>query len=733
MIFSLRALPALVGLFSILTLTACEPARLQTGTHIQTSIDQIPLRAESQYRSELTKAGVEPDAQLVMTKRLLSNNKSFNAFYSGGYSQYPSRAAWVRAGHLVDATIQFDLTDKVPLYKITLGAVNFGQAEVNNWPDYLTVTMETGNRQWVYLIAKLPEDRTLTDKQISTDWVYCPACIRSGMTLDPAKSKDDNIRVFDQTMTRINAWAKYRSQPNSEGNRIRNLMFSESTTRKFVTGRDEAEKARAQLVAHVQGFEEKRALAKAANASYNAFFTKVVQPLTIHALLKKNRCPAKYNASANPYWGTDGQRELISENRAYIRCHTRSLRAWDAAGYAAILPELKEREKELWERSFGIKRKTIYSAEAQVKDIQGRVEGAHAGIDDMYDRIDEMAEKRAERERQRRATQQAFMNTQMQINQMQQQVRDMAPVVRADGTVSSVGQERARALAAGRAALARDRAEEAERRRAATRSTRSSSSYSSSRSASSSSSSSASSSSATSSGSGKSASASGGSGSGSAVQTGGSSGGGAEMQGAAGEATQSQAADDLAQQQQEQARQLAEQEAAEQARRDAEEQARQQAEEQARRDAEELARQQAEEARRQKEEARRLAEEEAARKRAEAEAERRRREAIQPIRGGEFGCVTVLKAKRTPGSSAHSSCSYNTPDREELEITFLNKCSVPVNIEINLNIDDGTNRKSGEYNVKPGRKRTTVGYCGALNYAFTYEETRDSLNKRRGQ
>lgn len=144
--------------------------------------------------------------------------------------------------------------------------------------------------------------------------------------------------------------------------------------------------------------------------------------------------------------------------------------------------------------------------------------------------------------------------------------------------------------------------------------------------------------------------------------------------------------------------------------------------------------QEAREAERQKREReRQLAQEKREREKARRQAIKDLRESIQPIRGGLQGCVEVLKERRVPGSSAHSSCSYNEPDRKALYITYFNRCEVPVNIEMNILYDTGENRDTGEYDIKTGKQRTTAGYCGAMNHTWRYVETSSSLEKRRDE
>ncbi|MEO1541383.1 MAG: hypothetical protein AAFU59_13420 [Pseudomonadota bacterium] len=105
---------------------------------------------------------------------------------------------------------------------------------------------------------------------------------------------------------------------------------------------------------------------------------------------------------------------------------------------------------------------------------------------------------------------------------------------------------------------------------------------------------------------------------------------------------------------------------------------------------------------------------------------------IERLSGGMFACVGVVDTSRKPGSSPHSSCSYDTPDREALYITFANRCGVPVNVNMSLAMDTGENAQRSESNIRPGGQRTTVGFCGATNYTFTFEETLSSVRARGG-
>ena len=62
---------------------------------------------------------------------------------------------------------------------------------------------------------------------------------------------------------------------------------------------------------------------------------------------------------------------------------------------------------------------------------------------------------------------------------------------------------------------------------------------------------------------------------------------------------------------------------------------------------------------------------------------------------------------------------------------FHNSCGFPVNAYYRFGLDTGGEQESGVYQVKPGQKRKTVDYCGMMSYEYWYEETLDSVRKRR--
>ncbi|SFI67326.1 hypothetical protein [Albimonas pacifica] len=94
----------------------------------------------------------------------------------------------------------------------------------------------------------------------------------------------------------------------------------------------------------------------------------------------------------------------------------------------------------------------------------------------------------------------------------------------------------------------------------------------------------------------------------------------------------------------------------------------------------------------------------------------------EPRRGGMEGCVEVIETRKSTGSSAMSSCSYDEPDRPSMTLVYQNNCGFPVHIETRIAMDTGGSDTWTEYGVKPGRRRSTADLCGLIAYEFSYEE-----------
>ena len=97
--------------------------------------------------------------------------------------------------------------------------------------------------------------------------------------------------------------------------------------------------------------------------------------------------------------------------------------------------------------------------------------------------------------------------------------------------------------------------------------------------------------------------------------------------------------------------------------------------------------------------------------------------AIAPIaRGGMEGCVEVIETRRSTGSSALSACSYDEPDRPSMTIVYQNNCGFAVDVETRIAMDTGESDSWTEYDLRPGRRRSTADLCGLISYEFAYEE-----------
>ena len=103
---------------------------------------------------------------------------------------------------------------------------------------------------------------------------------------------------------------------------------------------------------------------------------------------------------------------------------------------------------------------------------------------------------------------------------------------------------------------------------------------------------------------------------------------------------------------------------------------------------------------------------------------------VVAISGGMNGCVELLEVKRYPGKSPFSSCSYDQPERLSTGFRFRNSCELPVDVHIDIDYDNDSSKPSAEYNIKPGKARTTVSHCGLSDYSYTYKETGESVRRR---
>ena len=91
-------------------------------------------------------------------------------------------------------------------------------------------------------------------------------------------------------------------------------------------------------------------------------------------------------------------------------------------------------------------------------------------------------------------------------------------------------------------------------------------------------------------------------------------------------------------------------------------------------------------------------------------------------RGGMEGCVEVIETRRSTGSSALSACSYDEPDRPSMTIVYQNNCGFAVDVETRIAMDTGESDSWTEYDLRPGRRRSTADLCGLISYEFAYEE-----------
>ena len=562
---------------------------------------------------------------------------SFSQPYRSRYGYGQDVGALKRLG-LIDVAVRYDMQDDVPVYRFVLTPKRNVSAEaIRSWAPIARVAVTLGYNQRAYLYAPLPPvGERLVNGQVVTPWTFCPACIAysSGQS---KLSDDDFMREFKTRAPRLIQGSAYRG--------IDNLGFV-TKAEGLTSGVDAAAAARQAFVQRLAGHGDKRVAAAEANRRYTDFINNTYKPRTMAAALREARC-GSYRTAPNINQNAEYNRREITANERYIRCAGKVADAYDFAAYTADWPELEARETALWEQTYGIERKALVDPEGQLAYARSGIEEAYAGIDNLLRYANAKEAQYARKQRSQQAMMTAFQNANRNIQTMMAETRDRRVVVTPEGYVSTVGEERRRALERARVGAHKPhrRSDAKKPRRPDRRDT-------------------------------------------------------APNTAAAADSAADAATPDVAQSESAPATgdsnaappmQVATAEAA--------------------------------------------APVAAAEPAPEAEAEVERtapvpEPEVEPISGGMQGCVQLVETIRHPGKSALSSCTYDEPERMALTLKFRNACGVPVHVMMDLLYDTGETEEAGEYNIGPGRTRTSVGFCGATKYSYSYEETSESVSKR---
>ncbi len=655
--------------------------------YVYKTLDSDPMVSRVRVEKARQQAP-QGDKGVIYSYRLVGQEvpKGDDAFFKAYRSRYgfETKTSELKRKGLLDTAVEMTFLDGVPVYRFVITPQrNVDRQRIAAWGDWVRVSVlaqwGSGRDKYVDLYAPLPEGERLQNGQVVTPWVSCESCFGGyGGSAIRGNSDDEQYMRNYEKISR--SFLSSASSRNSVVKRLLSIRFPTEKASGFpqdiAVGIDAAEAARLKTVARLEAYRTHVARAKQGNWAYSRFIASKYKPLTMAAFMKKHDCGG-YNGDANINQNAEYNYGLIDENQRYIRCVKQAVERYNFAAYTSIYPQLREREAELGEKTYGIERQKILSAEGQLNYARDSINAAYNGIESIAGYANYKEQQYARDQRQKQVWNNSLAQFQKDWNARMVTMNNERVVVRPDGIISTVGEERERAAEIARTQALLDKARpakpEAGAEPVAPKQLQESS---------------VSVAAMVDDDSGKTADSA------------------ADDSGAGSLEVKPEADPDPETNKQAQAEKLAEKEReeAEMRRKNEELQQRQEAQVQA------------------------IADREAELKR---QMEEKRRASIQPISGGMRGCVDLLDIKRYPGKSPLSSCSYDEPERYSTEFLFRNNCNVPVNIVVEIDYDRGISRQGTEYDVRPGKKSRSVAYCGLADYSFTYEETGSSVRRRR--
>ncbi|MBU0539103.1 MAG: hypothetical protein KKF24_17060 [Gammaproteobacteria bacterium] len=626
--------------------------------------------------------------RITFNERLIGslekNGEIFSVAHFGrGYESkygFKTETSKLKLKGLIDVAVEVDMRNSVPLYRFVLTPQHTIKSKhVDRWAPIVRVNIEIeyGRNKSFSLFAPLPEGERLKNGQIITPWVYCGRCFINDSSY-ALNDDDEYFRLYKERITWLMQKVNYKRPIKS----ARGLSFINGDTpalknkgiAEWAVGTDQAEAARQAFIADYADYNTRVEQAKLANQAYDFFINNKYAPLTMWKQFRNSDCP-KYMAGANTNQAPDYNRKLIRQNQDFIRCAERVVDSYNFEAFVLAYPDLVEREQVLWEKTYGIERQTIDDVDGQLQYAKDNINGAYNGIEEIQSYINIKEEGYAKEKRQREMTMATLNNFRQKYNAMTVESRNKQVIVSPDGRVSTVGKERERAIEQGRmqAYLDKNKKTKVQKRpnvnnkQVPSRSPDSAST--------------------------KEASQSAGSGSSSDSSPQSKN---LEPDNAPGidDGSNTPANQTLDQRMENLNSQIAKKEMQEK----------------------EL---------QQQLEDRKAREFGIATARAEG-----KQQNVVAISGGMNGCVELLEVKRYPGKSPFSSCSYDQPERLSTGFRFRNSCELPVDVHIDIDYDNDSSKPSAEYNIKPGKARTTVSHCGLSDYSYTYKETGESVRRR---
>ncbi|MEE4302028.1 MAG: hypothetical protein V2J24_21500 [Pseudomonadales bacterium] len=407
--------------------------------------------------ADLAEAVPDADRSWAFSGRLFS----WNPTSAAPRFTYGNRPWWemnersrLKRGGVIEATVQFDMRPGVPVYRVILEPIDFPASAMASWQGFLVLDtgLNTDDESDEQLFAPLDTAVRTDDGRLITDWVYCGHCVADGPV------EGDGAQLIRLRQYASSYGTRDPSPQWLEDWSYRSLAVGSSGTELF-TGDAAFAAARRAAQAADEALAAREAQAEQ-NAAYARFFREEHDPLSFETFSARSDCPQGY-AGYTPIGNDAGTHaDEAREAEAYARCQRSLLERYDFEGYVRRYPELAAREAELFARTSGIDRRDVLSPQDQLDLATGRIERAFASADKSWARADRIAANDAERRRQQAINRQVFMQTQAAIDAWQRDVAGMAPVVRADGTLTTVNAERQRAAFAARAAAFRAEAED---------------------------------------------------------------------------------------------------------------------------------------------------------------------------------------------------------------------------------------------------------------------------------
>jgi hypothetical protein len=385
---------------------------------------------------------------------------SWNPTSSTPQFSYGSRPWWemndasrLKRGGVIETTVQFDMRPGVPVYRVILEPIDFPASAMASWQGFLV--LDTGlNRDDdsdEQLFAPLDAAERTADGRLVTQWVYCGHCVADG-PIDGDGAQLIRLRQYAETYGArdpspewLEKWSYRMLAVRSSGPALLTGDAAFAAARQAARAADEALAARAAQAEQ--------------NAAYASFFRDEHDPLSFRTFSARSECPQQYRGFTPVGNDAETHADEAREAEAYALCQRSLLERYDFEGYVRRYPELVRREAALFAQTSGIERRTVLSPQDQLDLATDRIEAAFTSAERSWARADRIAANDAETRRQQAINLQVFMQTQAAIDAWQREVAGMTPVVRRDGTISTINAERERAAFAARAIALRDRTE----------------------------------------------------------------------------------------------------------------------------------------------------------------------------------------------------------------------------------------------------------------------------------